>query len=150
MSSVQNYEECPVCKGLYLVETDIKTQEVYKVCFTCGRIEKFELARDESNNIVFDENENAKYNHEIKDGYGVANFLYIGGRGSICAFCEKPNEERIEEFRPLFNDESVDKELSYMTLWDDEKKEVVSLIGPMPPTFEEFEKAQKKLEEQAH
>ena len=34
-----------------------------------------------------------------------------------------------------------------MTLWDEEKQEVVCVLGPMPPTFEEYDKVQKQSQE---
>lgn len=148
MSSVQNFEECPICKGICFVETDIKTQESIKLCFTCGRDERMVLCRDAKNNVVFDENNQPKYKLIIKEGYGAAHLIYTDGRGRVCVFHEKPTEEELQQLSSLFNDAYVDHNISYLLLWDAANQKAVNLIGPLPPTMEEFLKAEAELEQE--
>ncbi len=148
MSSVQNFEECPVCKGMCFVETDIKTQETFEICFTCGRNERIELCRDEKNNVIFDENNKLTYQCIINEGYGVAHLIYTEGRGRIFLFHEKPTEEEIQELSLLFNDVDVDRNISYLLLWDAANQKAVNVIGPLPPTMEEFIRSEAELEQE--
>ena len=51
---------------------------------------------------------------------------------------EPLTNEAADEIRKSFNTELVDIGKSYLTKWDEEKKDVVALFGEVPHTYDEM------------
>ena len=51
---------------------------------------------------------------------------------------EPLTDEAAADIRNSFNEELVDVGKSYLTKWDEEKKDVVALFGEVPHTYEEM------------
>lgn len=92
-------------------------------------------------------NAGKKYTLEIDDhfGYGSMILALKNGISSLSSLQEPWSEGAQHEFLQALQDPNVDAARSYMTRWDEESKQVVSVYGAMPPLYKEWEKQQKSM-----
>lgn len=141
MSTVTDSEKCPQCGGVYMVDFDCRTFEEYKFCCRCGKSEDYFVVLNDDGEPVLDENGELQYLYKEDEGYGCFHVVWKKGGSSIYSLHMPFDFEEIKEdlFRDIENPD-VDKDRSYFTYWDAEKKEIVVLFGEDPGTYEEFEK----------
>lgn len=139
MSSVQDFMECPQCKGLYITEFQCRTAEETRTCFRCGRNEQWFIRCNEQGEAIMDEQEKPQLDYRCEDGCGAMRLSQTNGFAQVWVFHEPISEEIKKFFREAMKDEAISKENSYLTSWDEEKKEVVAVYGNLPPTYEEIE-----------
>ena len=149
MSSVQDYEKCPQCGGVYVVEFNCRTYEEYKFCNRCGKKNKFVIARDKDGKAIMEDEDKKipKYSTENNDGYGC---FAIAGKKGVTAVYHFDNPVDVEQIKSEHlkilkeSAKEIDEEGCYMTYWDDEKKEIVALFGKLPQSYDEiFEEDEK-------
>lgn len=137
MSSVQDTVKCPQCGGCYTEDFDCRTFEEFKFCHRCGKKELVTLVRDENGNAVYDADNKPQYKEESHFGYGC---LCLAGKkgGSTLYSLSKPlTDDELTNIQSSFNQEIVDIGRSYLTKWDNEKKDVVAVFGEVPKLYDE-------------
>ena len=137
MSSVQDTVKCPQCGGCYTEDFDCRTFEEFKFCHRCGKKELVTLVRDENGNAVYDSENKPQYKEESHFGYGC---LCLAGKkgGSTLYSLSKPlTDDELANIQDSFNQEVVDIGKSYLTKWDDEKKDIVAVFGEVPKLYDE-------------
>ena len=138
MSSVQDTIKCPQCGGCYTTDFDCRTFEEFKFCERCGKKELVELVRDENGEAVLDAEGKPTYRESSHFGYGCLRLAGKKGGATLYSMTEPLTEQAAEEIQNSFNTELVDVGKSYLTKWDDEKKDVVALFGEVPQTYDEM------------
>ena len=138
MSSVQDTIKCPQCGGCYTTDFDCRTLEEFKFCERCGKKELVELVRDENGEAVLDAECKPTYRESSNFGYGCLRLAGKKGGATLYSMTEPLTEQAAEEIQNSFNTELVDVGKSYLTKWDDEKKDVVALFGEVPQTYDEM------------
>lgn len=138
MSSVQDTVKCPQCGGCYTTDFDCRTFEEFKFCHRCGKKELVTLVRDENGNAVYDADNKPQYKEEAHFGYGCLKLAGKKGGATLYSMTEPLTDEAAEEIRNSFNTELVDVGKSYLTKWDEDKKDVVALFGKVPRLYDEM------------
>lgn len=146
MSSVQDAIKCPQCKGVFVTDFNCRTLEEYRHCSRCGRTEEWVIVRNEAGEPVLDENGNVKREYHENFGYGSACFAGKAGISQILSFSGPVDGEIKKLYLETLENPKVDKDKSYLTSWDDDKKEVVAIFGTVPETYEEQEKRYSESE----
>lgn len=149
MGRVISTIECPQCGGLYNTDYYYRTGEEYRVCSRCGRHEEWLLERDEAGKPVKDKDGYFKTNYTQTEGFGSSKFAYFAykeGFGQIYSLSKPVDQSIIDDFMKTLDDPDIDKDESYLSSWDPEKKELVMIYGKMPGTLAEFEEQISKEE----
>lgn len=137
MSSVQDTIKCPQCGGCYTTDFDCRTFEEFKFCHRCGKKELIELVRDENGNAVYDAEHKPKYTESSHFGYGCLCLAGKKGGSTLYSMTKPLTDEEAADIQRSFNTELVDVGKSYLTKWDEEKKDVIALFGEVPHTYDE-------------
>ena len=132
---IKRKEECPKCKRLQVSQTIVDTGEKLISCLGCGRLFDTEL-------IGYEKGQ-PKYSILENSGGGFFRILVTKDNGdSGCFhkgyFDDYPSEQNIQDFLEKLELENVDKESSYMTAWDEENEELISIYGKLPLTYKEI------------
>jgi len=138
MSSVQDTVKCPQCGGCYTTDFDCGTLEEFKFCERCGKKVLFELVRDENGEVILDAEGKPSYRESSHFGYGCLKLAGKKGGATLYSMTEPLTDEAAEEIRNSFNTELVDVGKSYLTKWDEDKKDVVALFGEVPKLYDEM------------
>ena len=138
MSSVQDTVKCPQCGGCYTTDFDCRTLEEFKFCERCGKKELVELVHDEKGEVILDTAGKPSYKESSQFGYGCLKLAGKKGGSTLYSMTEPLTEEAAANIRNSFNTELVDVGKSYLTKWDEEKKDVVALFGEVPHTYDEM------------
>lgn len=142
MSSVQDYEKCPQCGGVCVVEFDCRTYEEYKFCHRCGKTEEYSIVRNDDGEPVLDEKGAPEYITKDNMGYGC---IFLSGKKGVSTSYSFNEPYDIEEMKAYYlktlENPDIDEETSYFVYWDTEKKEIVMLFGYDPGTYRDFEKS---------
>ena len=138
MSSVQDTVKCPQCGGCYTTDFDCRTLEEFKFCERCGKKELIELIRDENGEAIYDAGGKPTYRESSHFGNGCLKLAGKKGGATLYSMTEPLTDEAADEIRKSFNTELVDVGKSYLTKWDEEKNDVVSLFGEVPHTYDEM------------
>ena len=131
-------EKCPQCGGELLVNEHITLRDISVECLRCG-MKYVDLRYPQEyydGMIVEGAYEEVDYEDYWEEkGYGVVCIALKNG-GKFRKRIEFPYEEKkINEYLALLERDEVNAEKSYLTLWDDKNKKVISLFGSMPPDF---------------
>ena len=149
MSGFQDYERCPQCGGMCLVDVNCRTHEEYKFCERCGKTEKYYIRRDNDSNIVLDENGTPEYIEEKSGGYGCITIVMNKGIPSTYALRDPSDLKKMKaEYLKELEKPYVNKEKSYFTYWDTEKKQIVAVFGDDPGEYEQWAASRKKSGEE--
>ena len=149
MSSFQDYERCPQCGGMCLVDVNCRTHEEYKFCERCGKTEKYYIRRDNDSNIVLDENGAPEYIKEKSGGYGCITIVMNKGIPSTYALRDPSDLKKMKaEYLKELKKPYVNKEKSYFTYWDAEKKQIVAVFGDDPGEYGQSVSSRKKSGEE--
>lgn len=147
MSSVTDYEKCPQCGGIYVVDFNCRTYEEYKFCHRCGKTEEYSMIRDANDKPVLDEKGLPKYESKENDGYGSIRIAGKKGISTCYSFSEPFDlEEMKKDYLKTLESPDVDEEKSYLICWDAEEKKIVVIFGDDPGTYQEFEESIDKNE----
>lgn len=146
MGSVMDIIECPQCGGLYTKDYYYKTGEEYRTCARCGRHEEWVIVRDENGKPVLNEKGHLQTNYELSEGFGSLKLAYTDGFGHIYSLSSSVDQALIDEFNRALEDPNIDKDGSYLSSWDTEKKELVMICGKMPETYAEFNESMSEEE----
>ena len=146
MGSVISTIECPQCGGLYTTDYYYKTGEEYRSCARCGRHEEWEIVRGEDGKPVLDEKGHWQMKYELSDGYGSMRLADKNGFAQIYSLSQPVDQDLIDDFNRALEDPDIDKDGSYLSSWDPEKKELVMIYGKMPESFAEFDERVSKEE----
>jgi hypothetical protein len=71
-------------------------------------------------------------------GYGCLKLAGKKGGATFYSMTEPLTDEAAADIRKSFNTELVDIGKSYLTKWDEEKKDVVALFSDIPHTYDEM------------
>ena len=137
MSSVQDTVKCPQCGGCYTTDFDCRTLEEFKFCERCGKKVLHELVRDENGEVVLDAEGKPSYKESSHFGYGCLKLAGKKGGATLYSMTEPLTDEVAKEIRNSFNTDLVDVGKSYLTKWDDERKDVVAVFGEVPKLYDE-------------
>ena len=137
MGSVISYEKCSQCGGVYSIDYYYRTGEEYRFCQRCGKVHNHAIVRDENSNYCYDEDGKLKFEDVISQGYGC---MALASKGFKTVYhLEKPvDEETKKEYLEIIEEEEIDKDNCYLTMWDEGKKEVVAVFGTLPGAYDEL------------
>ena len=138
MSSVQKEEKCPQCGGCYTEDFDCRTLEEFKFCHRCGKKELITLVRDENGNAVYDADNKPQYTEESHFGYGCLCLAGKNGGSTLYSLTNPLTDEELANIQGSFNQDVVDIGKSYLTKWDADKNDVVSVFGEVPKLYDEM------------
>ena len=144
MSYVQDIKECPQCKCICHTEFNCRTTEEIRVCSCCGRREEWYLLRDENGYPQLDEDGRPDMQYLLVPGYGSAYIQSINGLGQLYSISEPVDKEFRKEFYKALEKPDVDKEKSYLSVWDTVKNELITEFGKHPMSYEEYVKEQEE------
>ena len=137
MSSVLDSEKCEHCGGIVSTEYNCRTNENYKFCNRCGFIENYVIVRDEDGEPVLDKDGLMEFKTESLPGFGCLAFYKKGGIGVIYPLDKPYDESARQAFFAELNNPQLDPDRCYFTRWDFDTKQVVSVYGNIPPTYDE-------------
>lgn len=146
MASLIDIIECPQCGGLYSTDYYYRTGEEYRHCVRCGRYEEYVLVRGEDGKPVKGEDEYYQMEHKLVEGLGSAKIALKNGFAQISSLTQSVDQGIIDKFHEIMEDPDVDKDESYLSSWDSERKELVMIYGKMPETYAEFNEKISKEE----
>ena len=138
MSSVQDTVKCPQCGGCYTTDFDCRTFEEFKFCHRCGKKELVILVRDENGNAVYDADNKPQYTEESHFGYGCLCLPGKKGGSTLYSLTNPLTDEELANIQGSFNQDVVDIGKSYLTKWDADKNDVVSVFGEVPKLYDEM------------
>lgn len=136
MSSVQDTVKCPQCGGCYTTDFDCRTLEEFKFCHRCGKKELTTLVRDENGNAVYDADNKPQYTEESLFGYGCLCLAGKKGGSTLYSLTNPLTDEELANIQGSFNRDVVDIDKSYLTKWDADKNDVVSVFGEVPKLYD--------------
>lgn len=136
MSSVQDTVKCPQCGGCYTTDFDCRTFEEFKFCHRCGKKELVILVRDEKGNAVYDADNKPQYTEESHFGYGCLCLAGKKGGSTLYSLTNPLTDEELTNIQGSFNRDVVDIGKSYLTKWDADKNDVVSVFGEVPKLYD--------------
>lgn len=138
MSSVQDTVKCPQCGGCYTTDFDCRTFEEFKFCHRCGKKELVILVRDENGNAVYDAENKPQYTEESHFGYGCLCLAGKKGGSTLYSLTNPLTDEELANIQGSFNRDVVDIDKSYLTKWDADKNDVVSVFGEAPKLYDKM------------
>lgn len=151
MGSVIDYEACPKCAGVMMVDHYYRSGEEYSMCQRCGYYRAVTMKRDEEKNIIFveyDGNEVPDLEEEVHEGFGSYRIMSKEGGGQGGGFSEPISEETIKEFMSIFAQDDVDESTSYLMRFENGETEVI-MGTPEDMSLLSFEEFDKKMGEEA-
>ena len=96
------------------------------------------LVRDENGEVVLDAVGKPSYKESSHLGYGCLKLAGKKGGATLYSMTEPLTDEAAADIRKSFNTEVVDVGKSYLTKWDEEKKDLVALFGEVLHTYDEM------------
>ncbi len=120
MASVIYADKCPQCGGVCIVNSYYRKGQMSAFCERCG----WSYYKDGDC-------------EEETQGYGVAHVTYKGGITDIFGIHKPPNENEKVDFLKMLQTDDVDADKSYLTIWDEEKQQIISVFGSLPPAYDE-------------
>lgn len=88
--------------------------------------------------MILDAAGKPSYRESSHFGYGCLKLAGKKGGATLYSMTEPLTDEAAADIRKSFNTELVDVGKSYLTKWDEEKKDVVALFGEVPHTYDEM------------
>ena len=138
MSSVQDTVKCPQCGGCYTTDFDCRTFEEFRFCHRCGKKELVILVRDENGNALYDADNKPQFTEESHFGYGCLCLAGKKGGSTLYSLTNPLTDEELANIQGSFNRDVVDIGKSYLTKWDADKNDVVSVFGEVPKLYDEM------------
>ena len=122
MSCVQDSSDCPRCKLLGTYIFDSKSGDYSFQCHFCGFLKQVSYTKEKSSD---------DWNVDIQEinPVGAICIVYRKGRGKLAGRSPRSDEDEIARFKEFMKEPDVDREKSYLTRWDPEKKKVIYLVG---------------------
>jgi hypothetical protein len=139
MSTSSSYIDCPQCgyaKADHVL--DCRSFDEQTMCRRCGYEETWEPK-------YCNDGQPCGWKHEISKGFGALWYRSAGGHAFVAHYLHSPQEVADAEcgLREAFNNGQVDRQVSYVTSWNSENKQVELLIGEFyewpEPDWEEFQ-----------
>jgi Zn ribbon nucleic-acid-binding protein len=127
--------KCPCCKRSAIIDDYYNTDEKYIYCLRCGYNYSKTIERETAQSV--------EYKEEEYEGNGV--FILVNKDGSRKSMLlNKVTDEHLEEHMALFEDDTVDREKSYLVSYKDE---VFTILNGNPPAnfYLSFEDYKKKM-----
>lgn len=137
MSSVTGIKKCPKCGGTMMYDFNCRTQEEYRSCHRCGFMQRWELRRDDSSDLVLTEDGKVIMDYGEELGFGVLRVVYTNGFGATYHFDKPITDDEIERMLSRLQSDGVDKEQSCLVLFDPETGSFTPKFGKIPPDFDE-------------
>lgn len=137
MSSVQDYDKCPQCGGIYVRDFDCRTLEEFRYCNRCGKREEYTRKTDQQGDFVLDSEGRIQYQFTSSTGHGC---LAVADRKGVRAVYHllKPVDDEIrKDYLEMLNNPDVDPEKCYLTSWDSQMQEITAVFGILPLSFDE-------------
>ncbi len=138
MSTVQEYEECPQCGGVYDHTVNLGNGEETGRCYRCGKRFTKRVEFGEDNRIKRDADGKPVYRITDVHGFGVVDAVGVKGDTHKYFLLEAYSTKTQRAFDRLLLQECIDKEESYLTRWDEEQNKVIAVYGKLPEGFEGF------------
>ena len=120
MASVIYEDKCPQCGGVCTVNSYYRKGQMSAFCERCG----WKYYKD------------GDFENETQ-GYGIACVTYNDGISEIIAIPKPPNENEKFNFINRLQEDDVDADKSYLTLWDEKNQKIISAFGSLPPSYDE-------------
>jgi len=140
MASSIDYLKCEQCGGIAYNELNCRTLEEWQRCHRCGCGFDYEAKRNKKGKVILNRKKRPKYRFKKLKGYGVVYFCFKDGNGvyyHLNKALSKKNRKSF--FLDLETNAEIDKQKSYSTIWDKKRKQIVSLYGDIPPSFEDWQ-----------
>ena len=118
MASVIYADKCHQCGGVCIVDSYYRREHMTAFCERCG----WSYYKD------------GDFEKETQ-GYGVAQVTYKSGIARIFGIHKHPNEQL--NFIKMLQEDDVDTDKSYLTLWDEKNQKIISVFGSLPPSYDE-------------
>lgn len=138
MSTVQEYEKCPQCGGVYDHSVNLGNGEETGRCYRCGKRFTKRVVLGKDNRCKKDGDGNPVYITEDISGLGVVGAVGVNGDTHKYFLLEPYDPETQKAFNSLLLQECIDKANSYLTRWDKKQNKVIAVYGRLPESFEEF------------
>ena len=138
MSSVQDTVKCPQCGGCYTTDFDCITFEEFKFCHRCGMKELVILVRDENGNALYDADNKPQFTEESHFGYGCLCLAGKKGGSTLYSLTNPLTDGELANIQGQIIRDVVDIDKSYLTKWDADKNDVVSVFGEVPKLYDEM------------
>ena len=138
MSSVQDTVKCPQCGGCYTTDFDCITFEEFKFCHRCGKKELVILVRDENGNALYDADNKPQFTEESHFGYGCLCLAGKKGGSTLYSLTNPLTDGELANIQGSIIRDVVDIDKSYLTKWDADKNDVVSVFGEVPKLYDEM------------
>lgn len=113
--------KCPQCGGVFWCQQHNTLRDISSICLRCGRAFTqipCECVQDNK-------------------GYGI---VCITKKNSDKEFIsvEFPYEqETINNYLAMLEQDDVDADKSYLTLWDEKSQKIIAVFGSLPPSYDE-------------
>lgn len=132
-------EKCPQCGGELLVNEHTTLRDISAECLRCGmKYVDLRYPEDYYDGLIV-EGTYEEVNYEDyweEKGYGVVCITYEDGYSDFFRIEEPPDVKMITSYLAMLDHEYVDKDKSYLTLWNEESQNVIAIFGSRPPDFE--------------
>ncbi len=138
MSTVQEFEECPQCGGVYDHTVNLGNGEETGRCYRCGKRYSKRVMFDADGKVKRDDADNPVYLIEDIAGRGIIGAVGVNGDTHKYFLFDTYGPKTQEAFNSLLLQECIDKANSYLTRWDKEQGKVIAVYGRLPISFKEF------------
>ena len=132
-------ECCPQCGGILWVQEHTTLRDMYAECLRCGmNYESLCYPQEYYDGMIVEgAYEEVDYKDYWKEkGYGVVCITYEDGYSDFFRIEGTPDVKQITSYLAMLDHEYVDKDKSYLTLWNEERQNVIAIFGSRPPDFE--------------
>lgn len=137
MSSVQDYDKCPQCDGIYVMDFDCRTLEEYRYCNRCGKRESHTIKKKKDGTVIRDAEGNVKYKYYSSFGFGCFAIQNRKGVRAIHNLLKPADDEIKQDFQKTIQDPDVDADHCYLTSWDPEEQKITAVFGRLPMSYDE-------------
>lgn len=114
--------KCSQCGGVFWCQQHNTLRDISAICLRCGRMFTqipCECVQDNK-------------------GYGVVCIAKKNGDKEFISVEFPYKEEKINNHLSMLEQDDVDADKSYLTLWDEKSQKVIAILGSLPPSYDEF------------
>ena len=136
MASVQNETDCNQCGYEYAhYEVQTRTGSEYIFCLMCGYYSAtkaiIDRQKSKDGRFYFKTNKDGSHIYRKKEikGNGAYRIAYKSGAATFGSIEHEMTDDTVKYFKGLFENEKIDEGKSYLTRWNQDKKEAEVVLG---------------------
>lgn len=128
---------CTQCSNRMIMDFDTKSETLYGTCMRCGFTVEVIPIKDEHGHIVRGIDGIPETEVKLYKGYGVLGLAVQGGLLRCYALTDPYKDDSAEKLRHMLETaEDIDRERSYVALWDEKNKQLYCIYGKTPDYVE--------------